>query len=77
MSAYGHVNRRRNGEFTFVDLVIEEWPLIMSRNGIPCECGHPVSDHHENQVTGDSTYCNECPPGGCDMLRPPQGPVTP
>jgi hypothetical protein len=60
----------------FIILVVDEWLLLTGeqpfhRPGDLCACGHPARDHHENQVTGDSTWCNACTcPGGCDRFRP-------
>jgi hypothetical protein len=53
----------------FAYLMIEEQPRII-RAGDVCKCGHLIGDHHENQVTGESTDCLACEPGGCRSFRP-------
>jgi hypothetical protein len=42
-----------------------------------CECGHAAADHHVNQVTGDSTYCNMCAAGACAAFSPASQPAGP
>ena len=59
----------------FIILVVDEWLLLTGEQPFHrpedlCVCGHPARDHHENQVTGDSAWCNACTcPGGCDRFR--------
>jgi hypothetical protein len=57
------------GPGNFISTVIDEQPLFIPAGAV-CECGHPVEAHHENQVTGDSTWCSACDIGGCDRFRP-------